>query len=60
MNPVSIRNEFPVYAEYAAQGRPLHYLDSAATSLKPECVLRAMNRYYRECPVNVHRATYSM
>ncbi len=60
MNLAAIRKEFPVYAEYAAQGRPLHYLDSAATSLKPECVMRAMDCYYRECPANVHRATYSM
>ena len=41
-------------------GRPLHYLDSAATSQKPQAVLDAMDAYYRETNANVHRGVYEM
>lgn len=40
-------------------GQPLVYLDSAATSLKPLCVIEAMNRFYSEEYATVNRAVYS-
>ena len=38
----------------------MHYLDSAATSQKPQRVLDAMDAYYRETNANVHRGVYEM
>lgn len=42
------------------QGRPLVYFNSAATSLKPEVVLQAMDDYYRNYGVNVFRGVDSI
>lgn len=39
-------------------GKPLVYLDNAATTQKPESVLKAMDSYYRECNANVHRGIH--
>jgi len=39
-------------------GKPLVYLDSAATSQKPRAVLEALQRYYEEYNANVHRGLY--
>jgi cysteine desulfurase/selenocysteine lyase len=52
-----IRAEFPML-QTRVRGRPLVYLDNAATSQKPRCVLEAMDRYYREQNANIHRAVY--
>jgi acetylornithine deacetylase/succinyl-diaminopimelate desuccinylase-like protein len=41
-------------------GKPLTYLDTAATSQKPQSVLDAMDRYYETSNANVHRAAYSL
>jgi cysteine desulfurase/selenocysteine lyase len=43
-----------------SHGRPLVYLDSAATSLRPQVVLDAMDGYYREYSANVHRGIYEI
>ncbi|KGM43962.1 hypothetical protein JY97_03900 [Alkalispirochaeta odontotermitis] len=51
-----IREEFPLLANNSE----LAYLDNAATSQKPESVLSAMNRYYREENANVHRSLYKL
>ena len=56
----AIRAEFPMFVAPRPDGRPLHYLDSAATSQKPQVVLDAMNAYYRETNANVHRGVYEM
>ena len=59
MNKISIndiRKHFPIY-----QSNPnLHYLDNAATSLKPLEVIDAMNDYYENYGVNIHRGVYKM
>ncbi len=52
-----IRAEFPILAR-RVRGRPLVYLDSAATSQKPLAVLEALDRYYRETNANVHRGVH--
>ncbi len=56
----ALRAEFPLLATPRPDGRPVHYLDSAATSQKPQRVLDAMDAYYRETNANVHRGVYEM
>ena len=52
MNPW--RDQFPIF-----QSRPsMTYLDSAATTLKPQCVIDAITKYYREYSSNIHRGLY--
>jgi len=52
-----IRNDFPTLAEQV-HGKPLVYLDNAATTQKPQSVIGAMNKYYRDSNANVHRALH--
>jgi len=52
-----IRGEFPILAR-RVRGKPLVYLDNAATSQKPLAVLEALDRYYRETNANVHRGVH--
>lgn len=53
----SIRDDFPLLHQ-TMNGKPLVYLDSAATSQKPRVVLDALMHYYREYNANVHRGIY--
>ena len=52
-----IRSEFPVLSRQV-RGRPLVYLDNAASTLKPLAVIERMDRYYREETSNVHRGAH--
>ena len=54
----AVRAQFPIFRE--PRDRPLHYLDSAATSQKPDAVLQAMDRYYATCNANIHRGVYQI
>ena len=54
----AVREQFPMFRE--PRPRPLHYLDSAATSQKPDAVLQAMDRYYATCNANIHRGVYQI
>jgi cysteine desulfurase/selenocysteine lyase len=56
---LDLRADFPVLAREIG-GRPIVYLDSAATSQKPEAVLDAMDDYYRGHNANVHRGVYTL
>jgi cysteine desulfurase / selenocysteine lyase len=56
---VDVRGDFPILTQEVA-GRPIAYLDSAATSQKPVAVLEAMDRYYREANAPVHRSVYPL
>ena len=49
-----IRKDFPIL-ERQVHGRPLVYLDNAATTQKPRCVVEAMVSEYYESNANVHR-----
>jgi cysteine desulfurase / selenocysteine lyase len=51
--------EFPVLEREFA-GRPVVYLDSAATSQTPQPVIDAMTRYYTESRASVHRGVYPL
>jgi cysteine desulfurase / selenocysteine lyase len=55
--PEVVRAQFPIFAE-RPYGRPLVYLDSAATSHKPERVLAAIGDFYRHHNANVHRGLH--
>ena len=53
------RDRFPVLRRHVG-GRPLVYLDNGATSQKPEAVIAAEARYYRENNANVHRGMHTL
>ncbi len=53
----AIRSEFPILSQ-RVNGKPLVYLDNAATSQKPQRVIDAMNRYYLEENSNIHRGVH--
>lgn len=55
-----IRDEFPTLAREVRPGVPLVYLDSTATSHKPEAVLAAMDGYYRNSNANIHRGVHTL
>lgn len=59
LNVSSIREDFPILQQFV-HGKPLVYLDSAATSQKPERVIRALDTYYRTTNANIHRGIYQL
>ncbi|MGW4810884.1 cysteine desulfurase [Kitasatospora cineracea] len=54
----AIRKDFPVLSRQLHDGKPLVYLDNAATSQKPRQVLEALNAYYEQHNANVHRGVH--
>lgn len=55
----ALRDRFPILSREVG-GKPLVYLDTAATSQKPESVLRAVDAYYRRHNANVHRGVHRL
>jgi len=55
----SIRADFPILKR-RIHGKPLVYLDNAATSQKPQVVIDTLTRYYSEENANIHRGAYSL
>lgn len=55
----AIRQDFPVLHQ-EVHGRPLVYLDNAASSQKPRLVIEALDEYYRRYNANVHRGIHSL
>lgn len=55
-DPRRLREDFPIFR--APREPALAYLDSAATSQKPDAVLDAMQHYYASCNANIHRGVY--
>ena len=55
---INIRSEFPILKREVHPGVPLVYLDSAATSQKPQAVIQAMDNYYRSSNANIHRGIH--
>jgi cysteine desulfurase/selenocysteine lyase len=53
----AVRAEFPILQQ-TVRGKPLVYLDNAATSQKPRAVIEAVRRYYEEDNANVHRGVH--
>ena len=58
-NVEAVRRDFPILSQQV-NGKPLIYLDNAASSQRPEAVLQAMDRYYREMHSNVHRGAHTL
>ncbi|MDW8406796.1 MAG: cysteine desulfurase [Anaerolineae bacterium] len=58
LNVERIRLDFPILSQ-AVNGKPVVFLDSAASSQKPIHVLEAMERFYRSTYANVHRGVYT-
>jgi cysteine desulfurase / selenocysteine lyase len=54
-----VRADFPIFAR-SFGGRPLIYLDSAASSQKPEVVIEALASHMRNHNANVHRGVYAL
>ena len=54
-----IRQDFPIL-QRVIRGKPLVYLDNAATTQKPRPVLDALARYYAEGNANIHRGVYRL
>ncbi len=55
-----IRADFPILTREVRPGVPLVYLDSTATSQKPQAVIEAMDDYYRRSNANVHRGIHTL
>lgn len=54
-----MKEDFPIFSRMI-NGRPLVYLDNAATTQKPACVIDAMSDYYSSSNANVHRAVHTL
>jgi len=54
------KGDFPALQQEAYPGKPLIYLDSAASSQKPTAVLEAMQNYYETMNANVHRGAHAL
>ncbi len=59
MDVERLRADFPILAR-RDHGRPIVYLDSAATSQKPQAVLDAEEAFYQRTNANVHRGVYAL
>jgi len=55
----ALKKRFPILAQ-EVHGKPLVYLDSAASSQKPDTVIEAIDHYYRHDHANVHRGAYEL
>jgi cysteine desulfurase/selenocysteine lyase len=54
-----IREDFPILSR-SVRGRPLVYLDNAATTQKPRAVLETLREYYERYNANVHRGIHTL
>lgn len=54
-----LRQDFPMLRQ-TMHGKPLIYLDSAATAQKPECVIQSISHFYQKEYGTVHRAVYEL
>lgn len=56
----AIAAQFPILAKPTSRGKRLVYLDSAASSQKPQCVIDALVEYYSSYNANIHRGVYEI
>ena len=56
----AIREDFPILRQTVRGGKPLVYLDNAATSQKPRAVIDAITRFYTQTNSNVHRGLHEL
>jgi len=55
-----LREDFPILHQTLQHGRPLVYLDNAATTQKPRAVINALVRYYERDNANIHRGVHEL
>ncbi len=60
LNVESTRRDFPILSLRREDGKPLIYLDNAATTLKPRQVIDTIVSYYERYTANVHRGLYKL
>ncbi|MXY35477.1 MAG: aminotransferase class V-fold PLP-dependent enzyme, partial [Dehalococcoidia bacterium] len=54
-----LREDFPILGR-EVNGRPLVYLDNAATTQKPRAVIDALTHYYETQNANIHRGIHTL
>ncbi|MDH3519996.1 MAG: cysteine desulfurase [Myxococcales bacterium] len=54
-----VRKDFPILGQ-TVHGKPLVFLDSAASAQKPQCVIDAISRFYAHDYANIHRGVYEL
>ena len=59
LDTAAIRSQFPILAR-EVHGRPLVYLDNAATTQKPQSVIDALTSYYTTMNANIHRGLHTL
>lgn len=59
LDVAAVREDFPILHQQV-QGKPLCYLDNAATSQKPRQVIEALDHYYRRDNANIHRGVHTL
>ncbi len=59
LDTAAIREQFPILAR-EVHGRPLVYLDNAATTQKPQSVIDALSHYYSTMNANIHRGLHTL
>jgi cysteine desulfurase / selenocysteine lyase len=60
LDVAAVRRDFPILGTTSEDGRPLIYLDNAASSQKPRAVIDALSHYYEHDNANVHRGLYDL
>jgi cysteine desulfurase/selenocysteine lyase len=60
MRHYNYKHDFPALTQCVRSGHPLVFLDSAASSQKPQCVIDAITHYYQNDHANVHRGVYEL
>src|SRR5688500_15229232 len=58
-NVAAVRRDFPILHQ-TINGKPLVYLDNAASSQRPQAVIDAISRYYEHDHANVHRGVHAL
>lgn len=56
IDPIVLQKDFPIFS----YDKQMIYLDSAATSLKPACVISKLTEYYSQYSANIHRGIYKI
>ncbi|HEY0941863.1 MAG TPA: cysteine desulfurase [Steroidobacter sp.] len=59
LDVAAIRRDFPILHQ-TVNGKPLVYLDNAASSQRPKSVIEAISRYYEQDHANVHRGVHTL
>ena len=59
MKQLNLKHDFPIL-DQKINGKPLVYLDSAATTQKPQVVIDTIVEYYKSSNSNVHRGVHSL